>query len=108
MCGCLNSHSVVLNSCFLSSRRYCLFSKLDLMCHNINQAYISLSRNVRNSFACLLWSNSNLIVRAHYDFISDLVRTAVAEIALRCTIEVINIERATVSHLDVGGPVTAV
>ena len=34
---------------------------------------------------------------------SDLVSATVAEITVRCTIKVINIERAAVSHLNVGG-----
>ena len=39
----------------------------------------------------------------------DLVSATVAQITviiIRCTTEVINIKRAAVSHLNVGGPVT--
>ena len=87
-----------------------MLSKLDLMYHNTNQNYIRLSRNMRHSFIFLLLSNSSSTVRTHYNFMSDLVRAAVAEIAdtVRCTIEVINKEFATVSHLDAGGPVATV
>ena len=42
----------------------------------------------------------------HYDFMFDLVSATVAVITGRCTTEVIDIERAAVSHLNVGGPVT--
>ena len=38
----------------------------------------------------------------------DLVSATVAEITVRCTIEVIDIERDAVSHLNVGGPATTV
>ena len=38
----------------------------------------------------------------------DLVSATVAEMTPRCTIEVIDIERAAVSHLNVGGLVTTV
>ena len=62
---------------------------------------------MRNSFVFLLWSNSN-IVRVHYNFMSDSVRATVAEMTGWCTMKVIDIERAAISHLDVGGPVTAV
>ena len=44
----------------------------------------------------------------HYDFMFDLVSATVAEITARCTIEVIDIERAAVSHLNVGVQVTTV
>ena len=46
----------------------------------------------------------------HYDLMFDLVSAAVAEltVSVRCTIEVINIERAAVSHLNVFGPVATV
>ena len=43
-------------------------------------------------------------ISKHYDFMFDLVSATVAEITGRCTIEVIDIERAAVSHLNVGGP----
>ena len=38
----------------------------------------------------------------------DLVSATVAVVTARCTIEVIDIERAAVSHLNFGGPVTTV
>ena len=38
----------------------------------------------------------------------DLVSATVADITGRCTIEVIDIERAAVSHLNVSGPETTV
>ena len=44
----------------------------------------------------------------HDDFMFDLVRATVAEITVRCTIEVIDIERAAVSHLNVSVVVTTV
>ena len=36
----------------------------------------------------------------------DLVSATIAEITVRCTVEVIHIERAAVSHLNVCGPLT--
>ena len=42
------------------------------------------------------------------NFMFDLVSATVAEIAARCTTEVIDIERATVSYLNVSGPLTTV
>ena len=44
----------------------------------------------------------------HYDFMFDLVSATVAEGTGRCTIEVIDIERAAVSHLNVFGIPTTV
>ena len=38
----------------------------------------------------------------------QLVTATVAEVTVRCTTEVVNIERAAVSHFNVGGPVTTV
>ena len=38
----------------------------------------------------------------------DLVSATIAETTVRCTVEVINIERAAVSHLNVSGPATTV
>ena len=47
-------------------------------------------------------------ISKHYDFMFDLVSATVAEITGWCTIEVIDIERAAVSHLNVGGPAATV
>ena len=41
----------------------------------------------------------------HYTYLFDLVSAAVPETTFRCTTEVINIKRATVSHLNVVGPI---
>ena len=38
----------------------------------------------------------------------DLVSATIAEITVRCTVEVIHIERAAVSHFNVSGPATTV
>ena len=40
------------------------------------------------------------------DKVLDLVSATVTELTGRCTIEVIHIERAAVSHLNIGGPFT--
>ena len=47
------------------------------------------------------WSSSRLRGK-------QLVTTAVAVVTARCTTKVVNIERAAISHLDVGGAITTV
>ena len=49
-----------------------------------------------------------MVCLIHYTFVFDLVSTTVTGVTARCTIEVVNIERAAVSHLNVGGPDTTV